>query len=215
MEKSFLEIVVTLIAVLASLVSLVLAKEQKTSEFRQAWINALRDDVASFLGEIDRVFKEVIIHEGGSAKELDKAASSVIRQSVEMRRLQYKVSLLINPNEVKHIRLVELLDALVQDIQKARGGLAVMRTKSTGLNRIRASDETNTSSVNGIMRTKTEILKGIQASTALTQEILKTEWKRVKRGESFFYAFKWGLGLIFCILFILIMLYTCWHWSQH
>src|SRR5271166_3862254 len=39
-------IVAALIAGLISLLGLIISKEQKVSDFRQAWIDALRDDIA-------------------------------------------------------------------------------------------------------------------------------------------------------------------------
>ena len=35
---------------------LVVSKEQKTSEFRQAWIDALRDDLATYLSRINSAY---------------------------------------------------------------------------------------------------------------------------------------------------------------
>ena len=48
MMPEVLTIVAAAIAAAASLVAVTLSKEQKVSEFRQAWIDALRQDLASF-----------------------------------------------------------------------------------------------------------------------------------------------------------------------
>jgi hypothetical protein len=43
-------IIVGLIAGFVSFIGLIITKEQKISEFRQEWINKLRDDIASLIG---------------------------------------------------------------------------------------------------------------------------------------------------------------------
>src|SRR5450759_2566061 len=45
-------IIAALIAAAFSFVNLTLTKEQKTSEFRQAWIDALRQDLATFFATV-------------------------------------------------------------------------------------------------------------------------------------------------------------------
>ena len=44
-----------LIAGVVSLLGLVISKEQKVSEFRQAWIDALRSDVASLISHVNAI----------------------------------------------------------------------------------------------------------------------------------------------------------------
>jgi hypothetical protein len=39
-----------------SFINLITSKDQKTSEFRQEWINSLRDDIAEFLAHVVTVF---------------------------------------------------------------------------------------------------------------------------------------------------------------
>lgn len=46
-------VVAALIAALVSLLGLIISKEQKTSEFRQAWIDALRGELSEFLTRIN------------------------------------------------------------------------------------------------------------------------------------------------------------------
>ena len=45
-------VVAALIAAIVSLLGLIISKEQKTSEFRQAWIDALRSDLTHLIHRI-------------------------------------------------------------------------------------------------------------------------------------------------------------------
>ncbi|WP_236184305.1 hypothetical protein [Pseudomonas juntendi] len=59
-------VVAALIAALITFVVAVLSKENKTSEFRQAWIESLRNDVSELLGEfnvLEGVYDITIDHE--------------------------------------------------------------------------------------------------------------------------------------------------------
>lgn len=72
MELLDTKMIVALIAVFVSFIGLIISKEQKISEFRQAWINTLRDDIAKFLGQVDSVRKLVIINKTSKDEEKKK-----------------------------------------------------------------------------------------------------------------------------------------------
>jgi hypothetical protein len=48
-------IAAALIAGLVSLLGLIISKEQKVSEFRQAWIDSLRDDIATIIARVNAI----------------------------------------------------------------------------------------------------------------------------------------------------------------
>ena len=48
-------IVAASIAAVISLLSLIIAKEHKTSEFRQAWIDSLRTEIAMFIAHLNAI----------------------------------------------------------------------------------------------------------------------------------------------------------------
>jgi hypothetical protein len=52
-------VVAALIAGTVSLLGLIISKEQKTSEFRQAWIDALRCDLSAFLTQINAIHDSI------------------------------------------------------------------------------------------------------------------------------------------------------------
>lgn len=48
-----------LIAAIVSLIGLILGKEQKTSEFRQEWINSLRAEITQFVTNVTAISDQV------------------------------------------------------------------------------------------------------------------------------------------------------------
>ena len=115
MESVDTKILVALIAVFVSFIGLIISKEQKTSEFRQTWINTLRDDISKFIGRVDSVSKLVLINKTSEDKK--ETSTAVILGSVEMREIQSKINLLINPKEDNHNKLVALLDTIIENIK--------------------------------------------------------------------------------------------------
>jgi hypothetical protein len=153
-------LVAALITGAISFVNLTLTKEQKTSEFRQAWIDALREDLAQFLGAA-RAFARAIetLHQFGPDYK-SKAPLSITDEKVSDLRYQAaetfcRIQLRLNPDEPEHTELLRLLR--------------------------RAIEEQNTmlASGGGIDAT----MKAIESATAYAQPVLKKEWERVKHGE--------------------------------
>lgn len=60
MEQSFLALVIAALAVIGTVVSLVISKEQKTSEFRQAWITELRTSLVQLLATYEVLKKDSV-----------------------------------------------------------------------------------------------------------------------------------------------------------
>jgi|JI10StandDraft_1071094.scaffolds.fasta_scaffold1127550_1 hypothetical protein len=62
-------VIAACIAALVSLLSLIISKEQKTSEFRQAWIDALRADISAVVAHANAIH-------GAAAAQFDTAAKT-------------------------------------------------------------------------------------------------------------------------------------------
>ena len=85
-----------IIASLFSFLGLLIAKEQKTSEFRQAWIDALRDEIAQLIASANA------IHGAMTSQKLesDDSAWSVVRDDfVAINEATAKIRLRLNPTE--------------------------------------------------------------------------------------------------------------------
>jgi len=155
-------IAAALVAGLISFAVTVLAKDQKTSEFRQAWIDGLRADLADFAG-LAGTMAAVL-----NAKHLrgEDAGSYVLERHddfTKMDSLITRIRLRLNPDE--HGEILEFLK--------------VFRSGRPATSRA-------------------EIDQAVEGVVACGQKILKSEWKRVKRGEP---AFQWlkRVSLVFVV----------------
>jgi len=86
-------------------VAIIQARASSVSNNRQAWINALRDEVTGFLAEAE--LRSVVNDEMRLSEEREKEQLK-IRRSLTAHI--YKVKLLINPTEGESTTLVELLE---------------------------------------------------------------------------------------------------------
>lgn len=152
-------VVAALIAGLLSFVNLTLHKEQKTSEFRQAWIDGLREDLAAFFAAA-RAFARAsgLVHAGPEQRE--KAVHPISDQKLgdlrhEAAETYYRIKLRLNPDELEHIELVRLLDAAIAAQNK------MLSAKSDDV----------------------ETLKAVERAVDYSRPVLKNEWRRVKQGE--------------------------------
>lgn len=69
----------SLVVAVVSLVGLIISKETKVSEFRQAWIDALRDDIA------DLVSQAHMLHEANSLKDSHDSAAVIFKAMARIR----------------------------------------------------------------------------------------------------------------------------------
>ena len=151
-------LLVGLVAGIVSLVVSILAKDQKTSEFRQAWIDALRNDASQLVAHFG-VMKAVakIVRERPQS-EINEYLISKQEQFLELGMLVSRIRLRLNPDE--HLELLRML-----------GDLETIR--------------------------ESEIDARAEQISVEAQDILKTEWDRVKRGEPSFVWLKriskWGV----------------------
>lgn len=108
---SLVALAVALIAGVVSLVISILSKDQKTSEFRQAWIDGLREDVSRLMAHL-LVFQTAseIVNER-SRTEIQQYLISQQGDFISAYTLIARVKLRLNPNE--HTELLTLLDAEV------------------------------------------------------------------------------------------------------
>lgn len=176
--------VAALIAAAFSFVNLTLNKEQKTSEFRQAWIDGLREDLAAFFAGV-RAFARAT-EELKSAASASRAAlplamtpekiSDIRYQAAETR---YRIQLRLNLKEPEHKELLRLMQVAVDEQNK------FLADKSD------------------VART----LQAIENAADYAPKILKAEWERVKRGElAFRLARNWIAPAIVLISLLFVAL---------
>lgn len=141
-------IAASIIGGIVTLLGLIISKEQKTSEFRQAWIDGLRSDLTSYLSAVNAVCD-------ASRVKYDDYPAKVAALGPLYERLNtatFNISLRVNPDE-------DLPQKILQSMKSLRGVLG-----GSGIvgEAIRADEA--------------EFLRS-------SQQLLKSEWRRVKKGE--------------------------------
>jgi hypothetical protein len=142
-----------IVAVLAAFVSIYVARRQiraaVVSANRQAWINALRDDLSELFETLTWMFllrRQGTFTEGEGVKVLPE-------KSARARMLTIRVQLRLNPEETPNQALLGLIGRLIHMTMNAEG------------------------------ENREDMEQVMQNAIAKSQEILKTEWKRVKSGR--------------------------------
>lgn len=155
---------VTLIAALLAgaiaALTLIVNKENKVSEFRQAWIDGLREDLANFLSACRTCTRAV--QEGRAAKNqtfnnpipIDEGTTTKLRHQVA--ECIYRIKLRLNEKEEPHIKLEALL---------------------------KTSTDLVSGYLSGTSYEVDQVFTGIEAAAEQAREVLKAEWTRVKKGE--------------------------------
>lgn len=178
MDELQTQIVVALIAAVVSFLGLVISKEQKISDFRQAWINTLRDDISKFITEADRINKLLLEHGTARASEKTDAATEFFRHSPTLIGILYKIELSINPREKIFHDLLLALHAIIE------------RFRHEGWISPYAFQE------------------HIKQVAEIAQDLLKGEWNRVKRGEPFYEGSRIVSTIALAIIAFILVLYA-------
>jgi hypothetical protein len=171
-------IAASIIGAIMVLISTILSKEQKTSEFRQAWVDALRNDLAEYIGGVS----ELAAYATDTAQQMDANRMDFLEKNFDAieknKSLGLKILLRLNPDE--HKKLSNSIATFLEDTIKE----------------IHSKDSEN----------ETHFSEIESAIVAESQRILKEEWKRVKKGEPAFRIVKYGslffaaIGLCFLVL---------------
>jgi hypothetical protein len=91
-----------------SFVGLVISKEMKTSDFRQAWIDALREDIAQMLAHANLVRAVLVTH---PTKDLERFAA-LSEPFAQLAQSNYLIRLRLNAKERSSNALLTEIDEL-------------------------------------------------------------------------------------------------------
>ena len=168
------------ISAIISVVNMVISKDQKTTDFRQEWINSLRNEISNLIAFAKSVKSQGSIIGYINAKEkiedeaIKHMMDAVKNHSKDKNNSHTKILLYLNPKE--HGDMIDLVNELAN--------IASLSNK-----------------------TENEKVKE-QCDNVIkeAQGILKKEWKRVKRGEVTFYLTKYILIVsMSSILFVALL----------
>ena len=165
-----------LIAGLFGLLGLIIAKENKTSEFRQSWIDALRSDIANFTASA-RSFAYYDSARREEADLLRKLEYEKILVDVHQRLVQAQMTIRLRVDPHGPDRSMKKLnDSLLTSIDEISASLNKAEFESA--------------------KTQLGTLHGLAAP------ILKAEWQRVKRGETPYVVAKIGALVLIVVALI-------------
>jgi hypothetical protein len=156
-----------------SFVNLIVSKDQKVSEFRQCWIDKLREDIAKFTSHVLSFQTAWMAYKHLNANEKEHGAKFLIEKNSdikELTELSNRIRLRLNPTENED--LITLLDDIDRYI--------------TSPSNLRDGDD--------VIRTANHFIID-------SQKLLKNEWNRVKSGEKGFrYTRNMSALLIFTVI---------------
>lgn len=176
-------IVAALIAGAISFVNLTLTKEQKVSDFRQAWIDGLRNDLAMFFAAIRsfaRASQETSLAQKSTDSRLAITQEKVSELRYQVAEARCRIQLRLNLKEKEHQELLRLMQCALDKQQE------VIRGQGT-------TEDT---------------LRAVEVAASFAPEVLKLEWERVKQGElAFRIARNWiaPAVVILSIVFVVML----------
>lgn len=171
-------ITAALIAGAISFVSTILSKEQKTSEFRQAWIDSLREELSEFFSHIYTIatFLRMKSARGGQIEQLLDYFEERDDEVCKAEMMYTRIMLRLNPKE--HQKLFKALREVHSLILSKK---------------ILEKDH--------VAQLSNELMQE-------SRTVLKYEWKRVKRGEFAFMVTKYVSLMIFLASVAATILYV-------
>ena len=152
-----------LIAGGASFIGLLITNQSKVSEFRQEWIDSLRDEVATLISDV------FTIHDAQTTRRDLKNLDACF---TEMHKVNALISLRLNLKEKESLAIISAMAALKD---------AIYSEKSTF----------------------PEVAAKVDSLTHATNVVLKSEWRRVKRGES---LYRWTFRIVLVATLVLLVL---------
>ncbi len=159
-------IIAACIAAVVSFLALVISKENKTSEFRQAWIDDFRQDLSQFAANLRRLEAEPTYMDCkvlNTSKPMEASLKAANERALKpdffaenrLRLLQsrYAIRLRLNPVETNGIVLLAQVDKALEAYYSSA-----------------------------------DVEVELESLMNLAQAFLKKEWERVKKGEQVFRA---------------------------
>lgn len=122
-------VVAAIITGFITFINLVISKDQKTSEFRQEWINSIRNDISNYLGQFAHLHS-IYLHTKGDKVTYEVYVKEGAETMQRLHSLFTQISLRLNPKE--HNEFIAVLKEL-DDLSTSPSGLS-QRDKILELN---------------------------------------------------------------------------------
>lgn len=139
--------------------NLIASKETKVSEFRQAWINVLRDDLAALFSNtrtLARAMQESRTHQHATSDKFHIEQSKITAVRHGAAETYHRIRLRLNRGQNDHKELLRLLSVMMEAQQ------AYMDNKEGDVD---------------------EPIAAVENAASYAEGVLKSEWETVKFGE--------------------------------
>lgn len=156
MVNTYVTVLIAIIAGTFSLLGLVISKEQKVSEFRQAWIDALRNDIAEMIGQACLIHAELLKLAEEDPRDTRAYLKRTRQSYIDANRAITRIKLRLNKTEKESDNLLRSIDSLESLLGRSPSDSFDSEDEIYPINR------------------------EIESNASI---VLKGEWKRVKRGE--------------------------------
>jgi hypothetical protein len=183
-------VIAALIAGLFALLGLIISKESKVSEFRQQWIDSLREDVSTLLSHVEGIrgasVVRMYLHQ-----TIESLWAECKPDMMGVKKKSATIRLRLNPHEAREEERKaneQILDALKK------------------YKEMFDSRDPNFMQLDGINE---------QLITA-TQTVLKENWNRVRRGERVYRVTRWLAGFVLIAAVIVLLVHSglaLLHWK--
>ena len=169
-------IVAALISGFLSFINLTISKDHKVSEFRQDWINSLREEVSNLIGLLTKMKTSLLFTDAQNGNTKERTFVQNNLDTIEkIEALASKITLRLNPIEhVSYIKLIEELDGIISCPEELLNS-----DKVENFHKKLVVD---------------------------TQEILRDEWLIVKTGEASYIKIKRNITIGFKVCLLLLVL---------
>ncbi|WP_152613972.1 hypothetical protein [Pseudomonas sp. 11/12A] len=187
-ENIFVPIGVVSAALIAGAIAyagFISTKESKVSEFRQNWINSLRDEISKYISCVDALIEHIRKDNAGKmfapAKEMEKKLE---RSELYTEMLQARISILLRINDK---------EKKLEDFERNEKFLTLIDGIYTKFENMKFSD----------------VHEDIILLTSASRDLLKHEWNRARDGEKKFKEAKavseWTMGAAGAVLMAILM----------
>lgn len=105
-----------LAVIVAAIIAAIIARELKISEFRQAWINDLREDLSEYLSKAYEWINLYEAQNGMESLKKEDLSLTLVRVENEAFRLLWRVEMRFKPNDEKATKLLNKLRELLSPI---------------------------------------------------------------------------------------------------
>ena len=180
-NKYTIALIAIFVSLVVSLISLVITKENKTSEFRQQWINEIREEISNYLSLLYQYkIAWIIFKETSEDNNFVVFFKENIEKIKEINKYKETIVFRLNDDDKDDKKLIQLIKE-INDI---------LEEKETIDN--------------------DELFKNYHENIVKkSKNLLKLEWERVKKGEPYFKGVKIVFSIVLIVLLGFIS-YNIW-----